>query len=479
MKKENGITLVALVITIIILLILSGVTITTLTGDNGLLIKSKSAVNNYSEGEIKERIMLAVTNARMKNMSLLDRTVLDNELKSEFGEGNYELLPVGEGFLIAVNNVEYLVDKDGKVNDGNKIEESNIEYAGDLSKAGQYDGTTEDNAYRITCIEDLVEWSNNPNKYSSKNIKLENTIDFNSTASYNNARAKTTDINGNGTAEALITELTTGTGFKPISGFSGTFDGQNNEIRNIYENTTGNVGLFSNPTNAVPIIRNIGISGSIISNNGYAGAIMGKGISGIKLINCYSKANVHGTRSSGGLIGNIYAGDAGSVYFYNCYNSGNVIADSEYAGGLMGEQSGNTNIFINCFNIGSVKGEVSGGILGLGKRASFINIYNSGKIENTSEYKPAGIGGHIRFGHEFINTKFLNDLTLAVTRYQWSAVYTTSTLPSSSKSEIQSQEFVNELNTYLDTYNEEHKNDDGFIELKRWKYTEGNYPTFE
>ena len=265
MKKENGITLVALVISIIVLLILATVSVQVLTGDNGLLTKSKSAVDKYSEGEIKERIMLAVTNARMKNMSFLDRTALDSELKNEFGEGNYELLPVGEGFLIAVNNIEYLVDKDGKVNDGNTVQESNIEYAGDLSKGEQYDGTTEDKAYRVTCIEDLVEWSNNYNNYKDKNIKLENTIDFNSTASYNNARAKTTDINGNGKIEELITELTTGTGFKPISSFSGTFDGQNNKIRNLYENRSGNIGLFAQAS--IIKVENLVLTGNIIGDN--------------------------------------------------------------------------------------------------------------------------------------------------------------------------------------------------------------------
>ena len=41
------------------------------------------------------------------------------------------------------------------------------------------------------------------------------------------------------------------------------------------------------------------------------------------------------------------------------------------------------------------------------------------------------------------------------------------------------EEFVNELNTYVNNYNEEHKNDEDFISLRRWKYNEGNYPTFE
>ncbi len=40
-NKNTGITLIALVITIIILLILAGVTIATLTGENGILRKSR------------------------------------------------------------------------------------------------------------------------------------------------------------------------------------------------------------------------------------------------------------------------------------------------------------------------------------------------------------------------------------------------------------------------------------------------------
>ncbi len=39
--SNKGITLIALIVTIIVLLILAGVTIATLTGENGLLRKSK------------------------------------------------------------------------------------------------------------------------------------------------------------------------------------------------------------------------------------------------------------------------------------------------------------------------------------------------------------------------------------------------------------------------------------------------------
>ena len=46
MKKEQGITMVTLVVTIIILIILAGVSINTLIGDNGIIRKTKQAREN-------------------------------------------------------------------------------------------------------------------------------------------------------------------------------------------------------------------------------------------------------------------------------------------------------------------------------------------------------------------------------------------------------------------------------------------------
>lgn len=58
-ETNRGITLIALVITIIVLLILAGVAIATLTGDNGLLTKAGNAKNTANEAEIGEKIRLA------------------------------------------------------------------------------------------------------------------------------------------------------------------------------------------------------------------------------------------------------------------------------------------------------------------------------------------------------------------------------------------------------------------------------------
>ena len=58
-KGKKGITLIALIVTIIVLLILAGVTIATLTGDNGLLQKATNAKEKSVEAEGLEKVRLA------------------------------------------------------------------------------------------------------------------------------------------------------------------------------------------------------------------------------------------------------------------------------------------------------------------------------------------------------------------------------------------------------------------------------------
>ncbi len=57
--RNKGITLIALVITIIILLILAAVTIATLTGENGIITKAMEAKQKTEETQIDEQLKLA------------------------------------------------------------------------------------------------------------------------------------------------------------------------------------------------------------------------------------------------------------------------------------------------------------------------------------------------------------------------------------------------------------------------------------
>ncbi len=68
--KEKGITLVALVITIIILLILAGVTINTALSENGLFRMAKKAVNEYQESEKQEQTALDDISNEMEKITI-------------------------------------------------------------------------------------------------------------------------------------------------------------------------------------------------------------------------------------------------------------------------------------------------------------------------------------------------------------------------------------------------------------------------
>lgn len=68
MKEQKGITLVALVITIIILLILAGISIATLTGENGLFKRAKDAKNNTVDAQNTENTALNSYTDAMNNV---------------------------------------------------------------------------------------------------------------------------------------------------------------------------------------------------------------------------------------------------------------------------------------------------------------------------------------------------------------------------------------------------------------------------
>jgi len=54
MKKYKGITLIALVVTIVVLLILAGVSINLITGENGIVSKAKQAAEKTEEANAVE-----------------------------------------------------------------------------------------------------------------------------------------------------------------------------------------------------------------------------------------------------------------------------------------------------------------------------------------------------------------------------------------------------------------------------------------
>ena len=81
-RKETGITLIALVITIIVLLILAGVAIAMLSGENGILKKSAEAKTKTEESNFLEQVKIA----SMASITNKDAKVNEEALKNELGK---------------------------------------------------------------------------------------------------------------------------------------------------------------------------------------------------------------------------------------------------------------------------------------------------------------------------------------------------------------------------------------------------------
>ncbi|HCC03753.1 MAG TPA: hypothetical protein DEP51_02705 [Clostridiales bacterium] len=115
LKASNGITLIALVITIIVLLILAGISIAMLAGDNSILQRATDAKIKSDEAQIKERIQLAYHSALTKDITgesgELTMQTLQTELNNEFTEKTVTITPSADNkeWIIKVDNVEETV----------------------------------------------------------------------------------------------------------------------------------------------------------------------------------------------------------------------------------------------------------------------------------------------------------------------------------------------------------------------------------
>ena len=58
MKNNKGITLIALVITIIVLIVISGISISLILNNDGIATKAKQSTQNYQNAAIEEQQML-------------------------------------------------------------------------------------------------------------------------------------------------------------------------------------------------------------------------------------------------------------------------------------------------------------------------------------------------------------------------------------------------------------------------------------
>ena len=123
MKKDKGITLIALIVTIIVLLILAGVSIATLTGQNGMLTQANNAKTQTEIANEKEAISLAYTRA-MADKKGRDNVTAD-DMNRQFGLNGTEATASGSNPITVSfdSGREYTIDSNENISGP---EESNI-----------------------------------------------------------------------------------------------------------------------------------------------------------------------------------------------------------------------------------------------------------------------------------------------------------------------------------------------------------------
>ena len=105
-KSRKGITLIALVITIIVLLILAAISIAMLSGDNSILRRAKQATGYNYIGAAKDEVSLAYNAAFAQYLTnrYVGETSVDGKNVAKSNE--YELIPVSEVKIAYQNNQE-------------------------------------------------------------------------------------------------------------------------------------------------------------------------------------------------------------------------------------------------------------------------------------------------------------------------------------------------------------------------------------
>lgn len=93
MKRNKGITVIALVITIVVLLILAGVSIAMLTGENGILNQAQEAKEQTKYKSAEEKVKLAIMGARADG-GTLTVSKLSTELSHQGGTLKGSAFPV-------------------------------------------------------------------------------------------------------------------------------------------------------------------------------------------------------------------------------------------------------------------------------------------------------------------------------------------------------------------------------------------------
>ena len=112
LKNKKGITLIALVVTVVVLIILAGVSINAVLGDNGIIKKANQAASVTKEAEVKEAINRTILEFYLTN----DYETLEDFLKAKAEDGSIDSVTKNADGTLTVKKGEYSVTVENKTN---------------------------------------------------------------------------------------------------------------------------------------------------------------------------------------------------------------------------------------------------------------------------------------------------------------------------------------------------------------------------
>ena len=166
-----------------------------------------------------------------------------------------------------------------------------------------------------------------------------------------------------------------GKGWQPIGArnytFTGTFDGQGYEIRDLFINRPDEdlVGLFG-CVEPGGVIRDIGVVNASVIGNWEVAGLAGENVGIVS--HCYFTGNVNGVDDVGGLVGYNYG------LASNSHSTGTVTSTEGSAGGLVGSNEGNVR---TSYSTSSVTGNSAvGGLVGADWYGGVTSSYSNGNV---------------------------------------------------------------------------------------------------
>ena len=200
-EKNRAITLIALVITIIVLLILAGVSIAMLTGDNGILTQANEAKVEMAIGTVKEQLKLLQAEKRIEEEKVTPETLLsdgkvsrivkegendqyymyytlkENSFEGMQGLGKGNIASLKDIFLIDDNlNVKYIASNGKEY--GDEIKEKILEDETEIKFVSKAFSEYISKISGITESEMKFKWMKNQTHLSLYNMDLNNLEDL-------------------------------------------------------------------------------------------------------------------------------------------------------------------------------------------------------------------------------------------------------------------------------------------------------------